>query len=100
MLRERIPAIVAAALNVLENKDARLTPEDIEVWIRTGHPDDVNTKDLEVVIHTQWYAERQANLENRERVIRQAIGQILESHSTSLSGFVWVLLSNTAFGVL
>jgi len=96
-----MPGIVAASLHVEENKDAHLTPDDVEVHVQESGESDVNTKDLEITIWANLYPERLENLGWRKENIVQFVRDFLTANDMQfLSGFVWVLLQPASFGEL
>ena len=98
-----MPGIVAPALDMpgYANSDYRLTPDDIEVWVTESGKLDVNTKDIEVIIWAHEYPERRVNLEERKNQIIRGVREIaIVCGRTDISGFVWVLLQPSAFGIL
>lgn len=95
-----IPDIVASALSVEENPEARLGPEDIEVRVQESGKMDVNAKDLEIVIWANSYPERLLNFAERKDMILVDIRAFLADYDSNPSGFVWVLIQPGAFGEL
>lgn len=103
-LAKELPDIIAPHLTV-EGADAEnglVTPDDIEVWSNEGSPDDANTKDIEIIIYAHNYAERLANLDDRNTAITAGVRKFISEQDNSFpgilfSGFVWVLLAPTAF---
>jgi hypothetical protein len=99
-LARALPTIVAGALDIPENRNARLTPAEIEVWVMESGKHDVNVKDIEIIIWAHDYPERLANLEARKETILDGVRTFLAANNQSLSGFVWVLLQPSAYGEL
>lgn len=101
-LSKEMPGIVARALDVEENPDARLTPDDVEVHVQKSGEFDTNTKDLEIVIWANEYPERLRNLDERkDRMVKEVRAFLVEYRSIrNISGFVWILLQPAAFGEL
>lgn len=99
-LSQAMPEIVASALTVEGVERARLTSNDIEVRVRESEKFDVNTKDLEIIIWANSYAERLCNLDERKDMIVKAIRTFLADYDRNLSGYVWVLLQPGEFGEL
>ena len=99
-LVKQLPWIVAEALDVEKNPDARIISNEIEVCVRESGELDINTKDLEIIIWANSYPERLANLEQRKDEILQDVRKFLGDHDRNLTGFVWVLLQPAAFGEL
>ena len=97
-LAQALPAIVAEALDIPENKDARLTPGEVEVWVEESHKFDSNPKDLQIVVFAHDYPERRPNLEVRKNAILGGVGAFLSDYDYNASWFVWVLLSQSAYG--
>ncbi len=97
-LAKELPAFIAPALSV--SGDGQLTHDDIEVWVTEGSTADVNTKDLEIIIWAHEYPDRRANLEVRKDAIIGCVRTFLADYDRNVSGFVWILLQPTAFGVL
>lgn len=99
-LAKHLPDIVAPALTLPERErhDGDVSPEDIIVWLVEGGEQDVNTKDLEIIIWAHDFPERGANLEERKDAILKGVRQFLCDYDRNVSGFVWVLLQPTAFG--
>lgn len=98
-LSTALPSIVAPALDVKENKRARVQPEHVEVWVANSHPHDRNIRDLAIIVWANEYPERLANLDERRQQIQQAVRIFLHENSAySLSGSVWVLLQPGSYG--
>jgi len=100
-LAKKLPHIIAPALSVEthERHDGKLTSEDIEVWCFEGTSDDVNTKDLEIIIWAHEYPERLKNFEERKDMIVSNVRRILNEYGyQDVKGFVWILLQPSAFG--
>lgn len=93
-----LPKIVARALDVVGNEQARLSAGDIEVWVQEAGSQDVNGKGLEIVIWANEYPERLANLNDRKEEILRGVRDLLPHYPGNLTGFVWVLLQPGAFG--
>lgn len=106
MLALKMPEIVASALDVSEQEgDAgRLVPDDIEVWCNESGKLDVNTKEFEIIIWAHDFPSRKATLEQRKDKIIQGVRGVIGFTPgwcpPNTSGFVWVLLQPTAFGIL
>lgn len=109
ILAQHLPEIVAPALTLSERKrhDGQVTPSDIIVRCVEGTKEDVNTKDLEIIIWAHDFPGRAANLEERKDAIINGVRQFLADHTEDelgfrlhVSGFVWILLQPTAFGQL
>lgn len=94
-IADALPAIVATALDVPENPDARLTANDIEVLIRDKHYLDVNTPPLSVIVYAQDFPERKKSLNDRRIAIA---GGIRMHKPTDIHGFVWIFLGDTSYG--
>ena len=93
-----LQVIVAGALNVEENKQARLFPEDIEVRVQESSVFDQNHKDLEIVVFANQYPERLANLDERTQKIKDELRYSMRNSITfPFSGYVWVLLTPGSF---
>ena len=103
IIRRLVPELthaVADALDVPGNLEARLTPDDIEVYVAQSQSLDFNTKDLEILIWAHQYPERLQNLEERKDKILAKVHQVLEieDFNPGITGWVWILLQPTAFG--
>ena len=104
-IAERLPEIVARALNVPENPAARLNANDIEVQPEEIDEEcTVNRRPLEIIILANDYPERKKNLDKRQEEITKAVREI-KNEAWSLDfrrvrGFVWVLLIPGSFGEL
>ncbi len=102
-LAENLPSIISSALDVPENQEARLTPEDIEIrftWTTARHK---NAKDIEIVVIAHDYPERTANIEARKNAILNGVRTFLAVYTydrkVKVTGWVWVLpQQNSAFG--
>ncbi len=93
-LMKNLPEIVANALTC-ENPDGKLTPNDIEVWVREPNQDDVGDK-LQILIFANNYPEREANLADRQKAITDRIKEMYKS--LNIHGWVWVRLAPASFG--
>ena len=97
---------VAYALDVEGNKEAGLTPKDVEVIVRdVRHGVDVGSITLGIVVFANDYPERRVNLDER----RMKIETILRKHIPACGcagvmqngrSFVWVQLGHGSFGFL
>jgi len=80
---------------ICSNDDGFLSPSDIEIRVQNFGPYDVNTKDIEIMIWSNLYPEREKNIKNSRRQIIRAVKKIIPS---GLNGFVWILLQPSSFG--
>ena len=100
-LAKELPNIVASNLTLSERErhDGQVAPEDIIVNVNEGGKFDVNAPDLQMMIDAHDFPERKENLEVREEAIRDGIRQFLIDHNSYQPGigFVWTLLTTTAF---
>lgn len=100
-LAQALPNIVASNLTLSERErhDGQVTSDDIIVNVTEGGKFDVNAPDLQLMIDAHDFPERKANLEVREDAIRDGVRQFLIDHHRYHPGigFVWTLLTTTAF---
>ena len=94
-LMKNLPEIVADAL-ACENPDGKLTPENIEVWVREPNKDDIGSDKLQVLIFANRYPEREANLYERQKAITDRIKEMYRG--LNIHGWVWVRLAPSSFG--
>lgn len=99
-LCDELMEVVAEALNIQGNKDARLSRDDIEIRSRPVQDHDWNAKDLEIMIFAHQYPERLTNLEERKEKVVTAVRHIIRERycNKEIIGWVWILLAPTAFG--
>jgi hypothetical protein len=98
-LADKLPAIVAEALDTPGNINARLGPRDIEIWHSLPGLLDRNTKPLTLLIIAHGYDERVTNLEERKYMIVRGVRRIIGPHPP-LVGWAWVFTGKTAFGAI
>ncbi|MEK9135362.1 MAG: hypothetical protein AAB451_03670 [Patescibacteria group bacterium] len=94
-LVDRLPEIIANALTC-ENPDGKLTPADIEVWVRRSDSKDIVTDKIQIVVFASLFPERAANLDARQKIINDRIKEILRG--TNFHGWVWIRLAPSSFG--
>lgn len=95
-----IPSVVAQGLNVPENKDAHLIPDDVEVWISECHVLDIGKKSLQIVVFVNEFPERKDNLSVRAKFIAELIklsGTVPKGLLGQKKCFVWVRLATAEF---
>lgn len=97
-LTEKLPSIISDALDISENPNARLTSSDIEVWTQKTQNEDVNTKDLEILIHAHQYPERLLNVDERKDKVVMQVRVLLAENKLKIKGWVWILLQPSSFG--
>lgn len=85
-----MPEIVARALDVYNDPTARLTAKDVCVSPMFRNTEDVNGKDLEIIVMANDYPERRKNLDDRRGAITRDIKRIVGE--TKITGSVWVRL--------
>lgn len=101
-LASLMPIFVAAALDSEKDGDeARLAPNDVEVWCNESGKLDVNTKNLEIIIWANEYPYRKDSLKNRNKILTEDVRQFFSHYGVKgMSGFVWTLLQPAAFDTL
>ena len=97
-LAHALPAIVADALHVAEDKNAHLTEQEVEVRVRESGPYDVNIKDIGIHVMANLFPGRAASLEQRKDWILMRIRTFLADYDCNLSVGVWVTLHPAAYG--
>jgi len=93
-LIDALPELVASALTC-ENPDGKLTAADVELWSRQR--DDVHDrgfKDLQIVVFANDYPERRVNLDERQKMLKDSIRELLPS---GVHGWLWVRLAPSSF---
>jgi len=91
-----IPKIVALAMYTDSYK---VDKKNIVVNVDEVSADDVNPRDLQIVIIIEGTEERVQSLEGRKNVILQGIRKCLGNHAKDIKGFVWILpIPKTALG--
>ncbi len=106
-LGEKMKAAIAEALSISNSPNGKLTVEDIEVIYREKRGEELfisddsdeierrrNSKALEVYVWAHDYPDRRATLVDRVAQIQGALRAMIPE---GIHGFVWVLLSPTAF---
>jgi len=68
-----LTTVIATVLDIPENPEARVTPEDIHFWVVPSHPLDLNNHDLEFMIFAHPFPERWLGLDDKNRAINMAI---------------------------
>jgi len=103
-LTEKLPKIVAKALDVPENLAYRLAEEEIEVVTEElSGKYDRNTLDLEIIIWAPECSERlKTKGERRNKICRSVEAVLVENLKgpEHIKGYVWLLLQPTSFGML
>jgi len=94
-LMKHLPEIVANALTC-ESPDGKLTPNDIEAWVRKPDQDDIGGDKLQILIFANLYPEREVNLPDRQKMITNHIKEMFQS--LNIHGWVWVRLAPSSFG--
>lgn len=89
-LATQLTVIVAEALDVPENPEARLTAGDIEVKVGVSGPKDVNGKDLEITVIAHDYPERTDNVDVRRDSILHGVRKFLADYDRNVTGWVWI----------
>lgn len=89
-LVKALPGMVAKHLTCEPGTPGHLLPEEVDVRVQVGHPLDVNTKDLAVIVWANLYPEREQNLD--ERRYKLALDIKLFDPRLAVNGSVWVLL--------
>jgi len=97
-LAPALTIFISGALDIPENKDARLKPEDIEVRVTHPHEFNTNAKDLEIMIWAHEYPERSQNIEERKDKIVADVRRFFADYDYNITGWVWILLQPTSFG--
>jgi hypothetical protein len=95
MLLNGLPKIVADALTC-ENPDGKLTPADVEIWTREASINDRGSDNLQIVIFANSYPERLANLNDRQKIITEAVRKYLPPR---VHGWVWIRLAESSCGI-
>lgn len=90
-----IRPIVASALNVEINRNARLIPIDIEVRVRDGSNLDLGTPELAIIIVANTYPERSANKDVRRAHIRSEL--LKQFPGLEGRSYVWLQLVDGSF---
>ena len=96
-LSSLLPSMVAEALDVPENPEARLTASDVEVWARERMRFDKSAKALEIVVLANDYPERRKDLDERSKELGRKVKFFLDAFPEHIHGFVWVLLAPGGF---
>jgi hypothetical protein len=112
-ITERLPGIIAEALDVPEKKEFNLTKHEIEVVPEElSGKYDRNTMDLEVIIWAPECPERLITKDDRRRRICREIEEVIiepsqtESYhgnkvnASEIKGYVYLLLQPASFGML
>ena len=97
VITKNLPSIVASALDC-DDEGGSLTSRDVEVWVQDFGPNDINTKDLEIVVWANQYPQRLRHLNARRADIVSEIRSIRGAARSNFTGFVWVLLQPASFG--
>jgi len=91
-----LPEIVAPAMSADSYK---VDKKNIVVNVDKVSDDDVNPRDLQIVIIVEATEGRTQSLEGRKNVILQGIRRSLGEHAQDIKGFVWILpIPETALG--
>jgi len=102
-----IQTAVADALDVVDDQNARLNPNEVEVRFRDIGPLDVNASPFSVDVFANDYPGRRKNLQQRTEMIAQALKVDAELFEGSLplsvfgnTCFVWIILGPAGFVLL
>lgn len=100
VLTPRLPGIIAQGLNIpnREDKQGRVTPDDIIIHCTENGELDINTKDIEITVYAHSFPERLVNFEERKDSIMKYIDNVLRQYAPNVSGFVWIFLLESEFG--
>ena len=94
-----LPSIIATALDVPENPNARLNAGDIEIWPSAWSGEEINVKKIAILGFAHDYIERFANIDQRIEQIRQGI--VVKGFNVEVlgpaAGWIWVHLNKTGF---
>lgn len=93
-LTDNLPGIVAAALSCDDSK-GKITSANVEVWSRARNRLDIGLSDLQIIILTEDCPEKRANLDERQKMITDAVKELLPPN---IHGYVWVTLVPGSFG--
>lgn len=94
-LSELLPGLQKVAAEALACEEGKLGPGDIMIEIFESHPQDFNTKDVNIRVFANTYPDRSKNLDDR----RRQIGKYVQSHiPEGLTWYVWVKLSDASYG--
>jgi phenylpyruvate tautomerase PptA (4-oxalocrotonate tautomerase family) len=95
-LAQVLPEIVAPAMSTDSYK---VDKKNIVVNVDEVSDDDVNPRDLQIMIIVEATEGRTQSLEGRKNVILQGIQRSLGEHAQDIKGFVWILpIPTTALG--
>ena len=95
-LAHALPEIVASGIST---DGHRVDEKNIVVNVDEVSDNDVNPRDLQIVIIVEATEERAQSLEGRKNVILQGIRRSLGDHAKDIKGFVWILpIPETALG--
>ncbi len=94
ILIDSLPESVASTLTC-KDPGGELMVQDIEVWVQDFGPNDINTKDVEIIIWANLYPERLATLDLRRKMLCNSVRCVLPKE---IKGFVWILLQPGSFG--
>jgi len=89
-----LPSVIARAFDVPDDPDGRLTVDDIEIKTDEFNDFDKYSNPLNIIIRTEDYEARRANLRERIRSVKAAIKEMLPEN---IHGFVWVRPVEGAF---
>lgn len=88
-----LPAIIARNLNVPDNPEAFLSPNDIEVQFRRSHFD-VMHHDIQVIVFATKFEARVQTGQSRSDKIAAELQRVLPD---GMTGFVWIVLADAFF---
>lgn len=89
-----LPNFVASSLTC-DNRNGKLTADDIEIIVNDFGPFDKTEHDLIIIVWANSYPERLKNLKARKRMLRKQLESVL---SPFIRGYVWILLQDGSFG--
>ena len=97
-LARQMPGLVFGSLNISERTDARLKLGNIVVSVNPGNGKNINSRDIEVVIHANDFPELRSSLQKRADTIRQGMRRLLDSSDAGsrASGFLIIRLLPSA----
>ncbi len=90
LISKELAAIVASALDVPEDAEARLVDKDIRPKVIDRRPEfDCNADPLEILVYANDYPRRKENIDKRIERIAEDIRKIWPDAANK--GFVWTL---------
>lgn len=94
---KKLPKIVATALSVKGNKNAKLKANHVEIEYKEHGPRDKNTKPFQFRIIANDYPERRETIEKRRALIILDI-KLAVAKKLNLDAYVWVQLVEGSYG--